>query len=112
MSNETEARIQASCVMWLWNERPETRGRLFEVNNNPKNAIDGARRKAMGMIAGVSDLILLRDGLPPLCIEMKDATGIQSKVQKDWQKKAESVGCDYVIIRSLSDFKEILIKLN
>lgn len=107
MSNETESYIQGQCVMWLWNERPETRSKLFEVNNNPLNKIDGARRKAMGMVAGVSDLIYLRDGLPPLCIEMKDAAGVQSQAQKDWQKVAESTGCEYVIIRSLTEFQEL-----
>ena len=104
---KSEAAIQGEAIMWAWNERPETRGRLFLVHNNPLNKIDGARRKAMGMVAGVSDLIYLRDGLPPLCIEMKDATGKQSQAQKDWQQVAESVGCKYVIIRSLAEFQEL-----
>jgi hypothetical protein len=78
------------------------------VHNNPRNATDGARLKAMGMVAGVSDMIYLRDGLPPLCIELKLPDGIQSKVQKDWQKVAESVGCEYVIIRSLSEFQDLI----
>jgi len=108
MSNETEAYIQGQCVMWLWNTHPETRGRLFLIDNNPLNKIDGARRKAMGMVAGVSDLIYLRDGLPPLCIEMKDESGRQSEAQANWQKVAESVGCTYVIVRSLEEFKEVI----
>jgi hypothetical protein len=107
MSEKSESYIQSECVRWLWNERPETRYKLFEVNNNPLNKIDGARRKAMGMVAGVSDLIYLRDGLPPLCIEMKDETGKQSQAQKDWQQVAESTGCKYVIIRSLAEFQEL-----
>jgi hypothetical protein len=78
------------------------------VHNSPKNAIDGARLKAMGMVAGVSDMIYLRDGLPPLCIELKLPDGIQSKAQKEWQKVAESVGCEYVIIRSLADFQSLI----
>jgi hypothetical protein len=102
---KTEAYIQSECVKYLWNERPETRGQLFEVNNNPLNAIDGARRKAMGMVAGVSDLVLLRKDLPPLCIEVKDGKGRQTPAQIEWQKVAESVGCKYVVIRSLDDFK-------
>ena len=67
---KSEAAIQGECVMWLWNFKPETRYKLFEVNNNPLNKIDGARRKAMGMVAGVSDLIYLRDELPPLCMRV------------------------------------------
>jgi hypothetical protein len=94
--------------MWHWNTRPNERGLLFMVHNSPKNAIDGARLKAMGMVAGVSDMIYLRDGLPPLCIELKLPDGIQSKAQKEWQKVVESVGCEYVIIRSLSEFQDLI----
>jgi hypothetical protein len=104
---KTESYIQSECVRWLWNERPETRGKLFEVNNNPLNKIDGSRRKAMGMVAGVSDLIFLRDKLPPLCIEMKDETGKQSSAQKDWQAIAESTGAEYVVIRNLTEFQNL-----
>jgi hypothetical protein len=108
MSDITEARLQSDCFLWHWNTRPNERGLLFMVHNSPKNAIDGARLKAMGMVAGVSDMIYLRDGLPPLCIELKLPDGIQSKAQKEWQKVAESVGCDYVIIRSLSEFQDLI----
>jgi len=62
----------------------------------------------MGMVAGVSDLMLLRKDLPPLCIEMKNAKGTQSTAQKEWQKVAESFGCVYVICRSLDEFKKII----
>jgi hypothetical protein len=104
---KTEAAIQGEAVMWLWNERPETRGRFFLIDNNPLNKIDGARRKALGMISGVSDTIYLRQNLPPLCIEFKDATGKQSDAQKAWQRVAESTGCKYVIVRSLAEFQEL-----
>lgn len=77
-------------------------------HNTPKNAIDGARLRSMGLYAGVSDMIYLRDGLPPLCIEMKDESGRQSEAQANWQKVAESVGCTYVIVRSLDEFKEAI----
>jgi len=106
--NKTEAYIQGECVQWLWNTYPTTRGRLFEVNNNPLNKIDGARRKAMGMVAGVSDLIFLRDNLPPLCIEMKDENGRQTPAQIEWQKVAASCGCEYVVVRSLDEFQTFL----
>ena len=103
----TEIQIQVQCVQWFWNAFPESRGLLFEVNNNPKSARDGARRKAMGMVSGVSDLILFRKNLCPICIEMKDAIGRQSNSQKEWQLKAEGCGYDYRVIRSLKEFKEL-----
>lgn len=93
--------------MWHWNTYPAHRGRLFLVHNNPRNAIDGNRLKAMGMVAGVSDMILLREGLPPLCIEFKTEAGRQGERQKWWQEVAEGTGCEYVIIRTLAEFQNL-----
>jgi hypothetical protein len=76
-------------------------------HNNARNAIDGARLKSQGMIAGVSDMILLRENRPPLCIEFKLPNGRQAPAQKEWQSVAESTGAEYVIIRSLEDFKAL-----
>ena len=77
---------------------------MFLVHNSPRNAIDGNRLKAIGMVAGVSDLIYLREGLPPLCLEFKTPIGSQQRVQKEWQKIAEATGCEYVVVRSMADF--------
>lgn len=104
----TEARIQQECFQWLWNNYPNLRKRLFMVHNTPKNAIDGARLRGMGMVAGVSDLIFLRDNLPPLCIEMKDDSGRQTPAQIEWQKIATACGCEYVVVRSLDEFQTVL----
>lgn len=104
----TEARLQAECFQWHWNTYPNHRGLLFMVHNSPRNAIDGNRLKAQGMVAGVSDMILLRLNKPPLCIEFKLPNGKQQPVQKQWQKVAESNGAEYVIVRSLDEFKALL----
>ncbi len=77
---------------------------MFLIHNNPRNAIDGNRLKAIGLIKGVSDMIYLRDNLPPLCLEFKTAIGTQQKEQKEWQAVAEATGAEYRIIRSMEDF--------
>ena len=111
-----EAHIQADCVLWLWNAYPETRGLYFCVNNeNSRSKYEsrkqqlrsGAQRKALGIVPGVSDTILMipRKCYHALCIEFKTPTGRQSDVQKEWQEKVESQGYRYVVIRSLEDFQ-------
>ncbi len=77
------------------------------VHNTPRNKIDGARLKSMGMVAGVSDMIYLRYDRAPLCIEFKTDNGRQSPEQKRWQQVAESFGCEYRIIRTF-DEKSVL----
>jgi hypothetical protein len=93
--------------MWLWNEHPQTRGMFFLVHNNAPTKVQASQLKAMGMVAGVSDTVLLWQGKAYL-IEFKVAKGRQSEVQKDWQRKVEAHGFEYRIIRSLEEFKEFI----
>lgn len=111
---QPEMRLQAECVRYAWNTYPETRLCLFHVENEMSrpdaSAMIGARRRAEGIVRGVSDLILLlpRQGYHALCIEMKTETGYQSKYQRTWQEIVERNGYKYEICRSLDRFKEIL----
>lgn len=111
---QEESRLQARCFTWCWNEHPETRRLLFHVENEGthSNARDGARRKSMGLVAGVSDLILLMPRGPwhALCIEMKttDRNSGQSDDQKTWQKIVEAQGYRYEVVRTEEEFKELI----
>lgn len=109
-----EGRVQAECVQWFWNEYPQYRGLLFHIPNegNRDSKTDGAYRKALGLVSGVSDLILL---IPnklhhALCIEMKTEVGRQSDAQRLWQSKVEAQGYRYEVVRSLEEFKKLIIE--
>lgn len=78
------------------------------VNNTPRNRIDGARLKAMGMVAGVSDMIYLRHNQPPLCLEFKTDIGRQAPAQVEWQRVAEATWAEYRIIRSFDEFQDAI----
>lgn len=75
------------------------------------NAIQGAIRKSLGVVAGVADLLFLvaRGGYHGLCIEMKDDRGTQKPAQKEWQAIVEREGYKYVICRSLEQFEKIIM---
>lgn len=103
-----EERLQQQIFTWHWNTLPEQRGLLFMVHNNPANAREGAKLKAMGMLAGVSDMIYLSPKGTPMFLELKTAEGRQSAVQKQWQETIENAGYRYCIIRSLDDFKKLI----
>ena len=106
----SESQLQAAIFQHHWNNYPEERGLLFHVNNKAKNAIEGNRFKAMGVIAGVSDLIYLRPGGKPLFIELKFMDGTQSPIQKDWQKKIEDAGYEYLISASYTQIINLFKK--
>jgi hypothetical protein len=109
LESMTEDQLQAQIFQWHWNNVPAERGLLFHVQQKARNAIEGNRFKAMGVVAGVSDLIYLKPGGKPILVELKTETGTQSPAQREWQQKAESAGYSYQIIRTLADFQKIVL---
>lgn len=104
MDNKSESRLQSECYLHFWNTCPHLRKRLFCIHNNPKDKREGAILKALGLVAGVSDMMYLREGLPPLCLEFKTETGTQQREQKEWQAVAEATGAEYRIVRNMDEF--------
>lgn len=104
MKNE-ESRIQKACVRWFRLQYP--RLVLFAIpNGGNRNAVTGAILKSEGVLAGVSDLMLMHPagGYHGLCIEMKTPKGRQQESQKQFQRQAEAAGYKYIICRSLDSF--------
>lgn len=102
-----ENKLQSDCFLWFWNNYPEHRQMLFHVNNKARNAIEGNKFKAMGLVKGVSDMILVLPGRV-IFIELKAGNGRQSTEQTSFQKKVEGRGHQYKIIRSLQEFQELI----
>jgi hypothetical protein len=60
--SEPEHNLQVDCVQWFSLQYPSLRGRLFAVpNGGHRSKTEAARLKAEGVVAGVSDLILLNE---------------------------------------------------
>ena len=108
----TEARLSQDCFTWHWNNYPTQRGQLFIIHNNPRNAVDGARLKAQGLVAGVADMCYLTNEGKPVFIELKLPKGVQSKNQKWWESVCYSVNVQYFIVRSLDQFKDLFVSLS
>lgn len=113
-----EAKLQAECHTYLWNEHPETRMLYFATFNESsvrymskkEQEIMGAQRNARGLVAGVADSLLLlpRGKYAGACVEFKTPIGRQSEKQVEWQRRVESVGYYYTIVRTLDDFKQTM----
>lgn len=108
----SEDQLQAQIFQYHWNNYPSERGLLFHVQQKARNAIEGAKFKAMGLIAGVSDLVYLKPGGRLVLMELKIETGTQSQTQKEWQLKVEQAGYEYRIVRSLSEAILCFSKIN
>ncbi|NBW20142.1 MAG: VRR-NUC domain-containing protein [Caulobacteraceae bacterium] len=103
----SEFKLQAECFQWHWNNFPNDRGRLFTVNNNAPNAYAGSVMKAMGVVAGVSDMIWLSP-TGAVMLEFKAEKGKQSLSQKWWQSVVQEAGYRYEVIRSVEDFQRVV----
>lgn len=110
-SKHLEDTLNVACFQWFSLSYPALRGLLFHTpNEGRKGKAEAARLKRMGVVAGVSDLILLphKEGVKPICIELKTDTGRQSESQKKWQSAVSSHGSEYVVCRSLQEFIETI----
>jgi len=100
----SEEKLQQDIFIWFVNTYPNKRGLLYHNLNNPRNAIQGAKLKTLGLVSGVADMTLLHEG-NAYFFELKTATGKQSKRQKEWEDQVTANKFYYKIIRSLDEFK-------
>lgn len=104
----SEMMLQGQCFQWFWNTYPNLRRTLFHVQQKAMNAIEGSRFKAIGVVKGVSDMILV---LPKkvVFIEFKTTEGKQSAEQIDFEHKVTLLQHEYFICRSFVEFKEFVL---
>lgn len=105
--SDEEHQLQVECVKWFYLQYPYYPGRLFSVpNGGRRDATTGAKLKAEGALAGVSDLLLMvtNKDYGALCIEMKTSKGKQSEAQKMWEEHITQDRYKYIVCRSLDEF--------
>lgn len=110
MAISIEEKLQSQCTQWFWNTYFEHRQMLFHVDNNSWNNIIGARKKALGVVQGVADLILILDRAVWF-LEMKKPGGVQTPEQKDFQQKVQARGHTYLVIQTFEQFKSLICEL-
>ena len=108
MSNPTENQIQRSITKYLNIVLPS---HVFWTAINPipgKTVIAAANSKAMGMKAGVPDIVIIAGG-DAIWIEVKKEGGYLSKVQKAIHADIQNAGGRVYTARSTDDIAEILL---
>lgn len=108
--HDDEHRLQVACVRWFKYQYPSIAYALFAVpNGGRRDVTTGAKLKAEGALAGVSDLILLKsnDKYGALLIEMKTPKGKQSQYQKQWEKDITKHNeYKYIVCHSFEEFQK------
>ncbi len=115
----TESKIQQSIIQYLSLVANGNGMVYFSIPNEAwgagrrKKNLSGAEYgkinelKKMGMLPGVSDLIILHNG-KAYCMEVKTAKGEQSKAQVLFMNNVLATGIDYAVVRSVDDAVECL----
>lgn len=108
---KSESAVQQEIVVFFRNnyclKNSNPRCAIFSVPNERSNVKEQMRMIATGLMAGVSDIIVVMPN-KVLFVEVKDSKGTQKPKQKDFQAIIEALGFEYHLVRSLDDFKAIL----
>ena len=107
----SENKIQQQIVQWFRNNHclrhNSQRCCIFSVPNERGNIRELQRMKATGLMAGVSDLVVIFPN-NIIFVEVKDATGRQQPKQREFEGIVQSLGFDYFLVRSLEEFKDVV----
>ena len=105
MKKESEALIQQQIFIWFNNSYRE-----LIIHSVPNGTSTGDPRimsqmQNLGMVNGISDLIIHGRNGRCIMVEVKNSIGKQSDAQLKIQKKIEILGGRYILTRSLLDFQ-------
>ena len=108
MPKETELKLQIKIITLL----RKSGFLVFSVPNgifvpNPKTREDLIKS---GLLAGVSDLVIVCQSGKTFFVELKTKTGVQSERQKWFQKEIGELGHKYLIWKSKEDCSEWINK--
>jgi hypothetical protein len=111
MRNKIEDQHQAEIIRWYNNtfclKHHNPRGIIFSVpNGGSRNKVEAMTLKATGLLAGVSDTILILPNGKLIFCEVKTETGSQSPEQIEFQKRVEAFRFEYWLVRGLDDFQK------
>ena len=104
-----ESKLQQACVKWFRLQYPNEI--LFSCpNGGSRNKYEAMRLKAEGVLAGVSDIVIIKQN-KVVFIEMKHGKAKQTESQLEFEAKVKSKGFEYYLVNSFELFREIVVNL-
>jgi hypothetical protein len=110
---KSEHNLQSACVSWFRIQYPKFAGLLFAIpNGGSRTAAGGRALKREGVLPGVPDLFLAvpSGGLCGLFIELKTESGRLTRAQSEFLERARLQGYRAVVVRSVSEFMDTVIR--
>jgi len=95
------------CVQWVRKTHPSLL--IFHVANERKAPVQyHLKLKRLGVLKGVADFLVFPLDGRKIAIELKDNEGVQDAEQIKFQRRWESTGGLYFIVRTVEDFQFII----
>ena len=110
MSRHLETQLQISVVHYLRHALPEGILYFHTPNGGVRDKREAAKLKAMGVTAGVPDLIFVLPTGKLAAIELKWGPGRLSPEQTRWLARAGELGAWTAVCRSIEEVDAILRK--
>lgn len=99
----SEDEIQKMVAAWLDYHLPKDWRWFHPPNGGWRKKSTAGRLKAMGVKAGIPDVVILRPKASPVWIELKAFGGVLSPAQRDFRDWAVASGHPYFVARSVGD---------
>ena len=110
--NQPELQVHKAIMAYLDCVLPKTVRAFHPANGGRRDAKTGAMLKALGVKAGVADIVLVRQGGVMAFLEVKAGKGSPSPAQRDWQDWCAENAVPYAIVRSIGDVQTVLMDWN
>lgn len=101
-SNRAEETIHRAICAFLDLALPEDAAYFHPANGGSRNAIEAKKLKAMGVKAGVFDLVIVWRGRV-FMLEVKSPSGVLSAAQHRWGKTLDNCGVPHRVVRSVNE---------
>lgn len=104
----SENEIHLKCWQWVTMEHPGLL--IFHVANERDAPVQyHVKLKRKGVVKGVADFLAFPVNNRKIAIELKDDKGVQDEDQIKFQKRWEQSGGVYFLVRTVEDFKNVII---
>ena len=111
---KSENKVQNECFVWFTNnfclKNHSPKCVFFSIpNGGTRNIREAVTLKQTGLRKGASDFVVLMNNRA-IFFEAKTEIGKQSQDQKEFEIDVGNLGFEYYLIRSLEQFKSIILK--
>ena len=109
-----ENQLQQSIYLWYQNTYviKDKRCMILSIpNGGLRDKMTAITMKATGLYKGAADLLVVYKGWVGF-VELKTEVGIQSPEQRQFEAHCIEAGLPYKIVRTLSEFQQLIIALD